>query len=127
MKRRTSEVRKGPGFRFDLIDAGLILLLVGVSIGIYGLLPDGSASLIPLYLGLSFFLFCNVFRIGNRLEAIWYVPFAVIAAGSILCGNLTLFWILVASVLEPLKWVLIAYRIWRGPYRGIFHDRLGRK
>ncbi len=127
MKWRTSEIQRSPGFRFNLIDAAVILTLVGVAIGIYVVLPDSSAFLIPLYVGLSFFLFCNVFRIGNRLEPIWYVPFAIVAAGSILCQNLTVFWLLAGCLLEPLKWTLIAYRIWRGPYRGVFHGRLSRR
>jgi len=32
-------------------------------------------ALLPAYLGLTFFLFCNVFRVGNRLEIFWCVPF----------------------------------------------------
>lgn len=105
----------------------MILTLIGIAIGIYMLLPGSSAFLIPLYVGLSFFLFCNVFRIGNRLEPIWYVPLVIVAAGSILCQNLTVFWLLVAGLLEPLKWILIAYRIWKGPYRGVFHGWLSRR
>ena len=38
-------------------------------------MPDSNMYWLPPYVGLSFFLFCNVFRIGSRMEIFWYMPF----------------------------------------------------
>ncbi len=111
MKRLTFEVQKAPGFRFNLVDLIFIFILFGVSAGIFVWSADLSICLIPLYLGGSFFLFCNVFRIGNRLEPFWYVPFALAVLYSVYVEDLWLFWLIVIFFLEPLKWVLILYRI----------------
>ena len=78
----------------------------------------------PLYLAMSFFLFCNVFRIGNRLESFWYIPFTLIAGYSVYTMDMHLFWVAAAFILEPLKWILIGYRIKKGPYIGLMYSRL---
>jgi len=129
MKWQTFEIQRTPGFRFNLIDVGLITFLCGVSAGAYSFFPETSIYGIPLYVGYSFFLFCNVFRIGNRLEPYWYVPFACVAIYGIATLDLRLFWWIVLAVLEPWKWVLIGYAFKRGRYRGIFYERasLGQK
>ena len=124
MKWLTFEVQRTPGFRFNLIDLLFILGLCATAAGTYFFLPDDSLWLIPIYLGISFFLFCNVFRIGNRLESIWYVPFTLAAIYGVCAQDLRSFWIAVACVLEPLKWVLIAYRIKKGQYVGVLCHRL---
>ena len=43
-----------------------------------------------------------------------------------LIGILALVVVALVGVLEPLKWVLIVYRIVKGPYRGILYSRVGR-
>jgi hypothetical protein len=123
MKWLTFEVQKDPGFRLNLIDAVFVAVLCAISAGVYVLLPDESLWLVPLYLGLSFFLFCNVFRIGNRLEAIWYIPFIATAVYSVYTQDLILLWVAVACILEPLKWALILYRVKKGPYVGVMSER----
>ncbi len=120
MKWLTFEVQKSPGFRFNLIDLLLILALFALSIGLHVLLPGISLFWAPLYLGLSFFLFCNVFRIGNRLEPWWYIPFFAVSMYALSVGDLVLFWWCVLLVLEPLKWGLIVFHILRRPYHGAF-------
>ena len=118
----TFKIQQEPGFRFNLADFGFIVFLCALSALLLNQLPDKSLFWIPLYLGLSFFLFCNVFRIGNRLEPFWYIPFTIVAAACLYTLNLPLFWWLVLLFLEPLKWALIIYRIKAGQYRGVFYQ-----
>ena len=119
MKLLTFEVQRESGFRLNLIDLILITLLIGVSYALYAFLPDVSLYGIPLYVGISFFCFCNIFRIGNRLEPFWYIPFFITAAYCIYTFDMQLFWSLVLFILEPWKWVLIIYHIIRRPYHGL--------
>jgi hypothetical protein len=126
MKWLTFKVQKSPGFRFNLTDLGLIVLLVATAASLYLYLPQYSFFAIPLYVGMTFFLFCNVFRIGNKLEPLWYIPFFVLAAWGVYTLNMQMFWILVGCVIEPLKWVLIVYRMKKGPYWGICYEKFDR-
>ncbi len=119
MKWRTFEFRKAPGFRLNLIDIGFLLLLLIIAVACRMILPVSSLFWIPLYLAISFFIFCNVFRIGNRLEPFWYIPFTLVAGYSVYTMKLTVFWLAVLFFLEPLKWFLIVYRIKKGPYVGV--------
>jgi len=107
-----------PGFRLTLVD---IVLLGGAFLLSWsgkGAFSDNSLFLIPGYVGLSFFLFCNVFRIGNRLEAFWYLPFAVLSIYGL--QQPEIYWLLVLGICEPLRGALICYRIRKGGYVGIF-------
>ena len=124
MKWLTFKIQREPGFRFNLIDISFIVLLCALSALIFNQLPDKSLFWIPLYLGLSFFLFCNVFRIGNRLEPFWYIPFTIVTGISLYTFDMPLFWWLVLLFLEPLKWVLIIYHIKKRPYAGIYYRKL---
>lgn len=119
MKWRAFEIQREPGFRLNLTD----LVFIGILMSLGGLLhvmrlPWPLVAL-PPYLGLSFFLFCNVFRIGNRLEPWWYVPFALVCVWGIGWQQLEWMWWLILAVLEPWKWLLIGYRIRRGGYLGV--------
>lgn len=78
----TFDIQKAPGFRLNLIDMMLIAFLLAVSAAVFFCYPHGFYWAIPLYLGASFFLFCNVFRIGTRLEAPWWIMFLAITAVS---------------------------------------------
>jgi hypothetical protein len=121
MKLRIFEVQKEPGFRLSVADLGFVVLLAVVSLLLRWLFPGTSHWGLPLYLGGSFFLFCNVFRIGNRLEICWYVPFTVLAAYGVGTDGMDRFWWQVLFVLEPIKWALVGYRVMRGPYWGAGH------
>lgn len=124
MKWLTFEIQREPGFRFNLLDLVLILLLAGLSGWLYQDIPGNTVYLAPLYLGLSFFLFCNVFRIGNRLEPLWYVPFTLWSAYCFYyASDMGLYWQGVLFGLEPLKWCLIGYRVVKGSYHGAFCKR----
>ncbi|MCW9000900.1 MAG: hypothetical protein OQK04_19470, partial [Kangiellaceae bacterium] len=81
-------------------------------------------AFIPLYLGVSFFSFCNIFRIGNRMEPFWYVPFTLITGYCIYKFNFELYWQLVFWFLEPLKWGLILLHIVKHSYRGIAYKKI---
>jgi hypothetical protein len=124
MKWLTFEVQREPGFRFNLIDLTLITTLVAVSAGWYAVFPEQHLYLLPLYVGGSFFLFCNVFRIGNRMEPPWYLCFVALTVYGFTQPEFP--WLLLLIVCETLKWALIAYRIWRGPYYGAFHRQVSR-
>ena len=109
-----------PGFRMDRVDVIFLIFLVTLSATITATIGEPAFALIPVYLGFTFFLFCNVFRIGNKLEPLWYLPFTGAAGWCLHTLNIDLFWWLVVIFLEPWKWTLIAYRIIKGPYLGIF-------
>jgi len=113
-----------PGLRIDRVDSAFIALLAALAAVLWVAMPYQGLQWLPLYLGSTFFLFCNVFRIGNRLEPLWYVPFTLAAIYCLYTLQIALLWQIVIWVLEPLKWGLIAYRIVKGPYVGVF-SRLG--
>lgn len=120
MSRLTFKIKRTPGFRFNLIDLLLILSLSALSLLLFFVFPYGGLYLLPLYVGATFFLFCNVFRIGNSLEPYWYVIFLVAAAAGIIFSDRPWFWILV--VCEPVKVVLILYSLIRPGYRGAGYE-----
>ncbi len=118
----TFKIQRAPGFRFNLIDAALILALIAVSVAWSRVDSAQHLYLLPLYLGSSFFLFCNVFRIGNRIEPVWYLTFVALAVYGLSQERFP--WPLLLCVCEGVKWALIGWRIRRGPYYGAFHRRL---
>ncbi len=124
MKWLTFEIQHEPGFRFNLTDLILITALVAASAGWYAVFPEHYLYLLPLYVGASFFLFCNVFRIGNRMEPPWYLTFVALTVYGFMQSEFP--WALLLLVCETLKWGLIAYRMRRGPYVGAFHRQLAR-
>ncbi len=119
MKWQIFSVQRQPGFRLNLTDIILIGFLIGLSYFIYSILPENSLYGVPIYFGISFFCFCNIFRIGNKLEPFWYIPFFLLAAYCIYYFDMKLFWNLVIFFLEPWKWILIIYHILRRPYHGV--------
>ena len=121
MRWLTFEIQREPGFRLNLLDLILISVLIAASAAWYAVFPDQYLYLLPLYVGGSFFLFCNVFRIGNRLEVPWYVTFVAFTVYGF--AQPTFPWLPLLVVCEVLKWFLIAYRICKGPYVGAFHQQ----
>jgi hypothetical protein len=120
------QIQRKPGFRLNILDLLFIGGLGGTAYVLHQLQPELSLWGIPLYLGVSFFGFCNVFRIGNRLEPFWYLPFSVIAAYCLSIWDLALFWKLVIYILEPLKWGLIIYHMSCRPYYGLGYHWVNR-
>jgi len=122
MKWLTFKVQKEPGFRLNLTDLIILSVLAAISYIIYSITAANYLFLLPLYIGLTFFLFCNVFRIGNRLEPFWYVPFTIIVIYGFF--HMEALWPVILCVCEPLRIFLILFRITRGSYRGIFYKEI---
>ncbi len=118
MKWSIYSIQHEPGFRLNLVDIVFIILLIALSRWLYLTFSGISLWGIPLYLGISFFCFCNIFRIGGGLEVIWYIPFAVIAFWGAYQYDLGYLWTSGIWRLEALKWALITFRIIKGPYIG---------
>ena len=111
--------RHEPGFRLTMIDImvlGMVCLLCWLGKEAFS---GHHIYLIPLYVGFSFFLFCNVIRIGNQLEVFWYIPFVVLSIYGL--NRPEIYWALVLSVCEPLRGALIIYRLRQGNYVGVFY------
>ena len=120
MKWLTFNIQREPGFRFNLTDFILIAVLIAVTLGWRAVFPVQHLYLLPLYVGGSFFLFCNVFRIGNRMEVPWYLTFVALTVYGFSQAEFP--WLLLLSVCETLKWGLIGYKVRRSPYVGAFHQ-----
>lgn len=119
-------VKRSPGFRLNLTDVIFIIVLCGLSYFLFYTIPEETLYGIPIYLGASFFCFCNVFRIGNKLEPFWYIPFLITSVYCLYSFNFKLFWSLTVFVLEPLKWLLIVYHIFCRPYYGVGYQWINR-
>lgn len=123
MKFLTFDVQKEPGFRFNLTDL-IFLILLGLSSVLihhfYGTFY--SLYLLPLYIGFTFFLFCNVFRVGRSLELIWIVSFLLITVISHYFFEQKWFGMsaLTSSLFQAIQ-VLIHIRT--ESYKGIFHRK----
>ncbi len=120
MKFLTFEIQKAPGFRFNLIDLIFILLLAMASLGLYRSFDTFmSLYILPLYVGFTFFLFCNVFRVGTRKELWWIVLFFMIAVTNYLVLGVAWFWptVVIAGMVQV---VLVVLQVRSDDYRGIF-------
>lgn len=118
MRLRLFRPAREPGFRLSMLDLLILAALGALSVWIRSMAQEHGLWLLPIYTGVSFFLFCNVFRVGNATEAFWYIPFVLcVAVGLVYPDRL---WWIVLCVCEPIRLVLIAYRIAKGPYVGVF-------
>jgi len=125
MKWLTFEIHRGPGFRLNLIDILFVLILSGLSLWIRSILLESYFWLVPLYLALTFFLYCNVFRIGTALEVMWCIPFVAIAIWVIVSDSRSN-WLLGFVIVESWKWILILYKLLSGSYRGAGHRTINK-
>ena len=120
MKFQIFKVQKEKGFRINLVDIVFIILLIGVSMFIFkeiGYLDN--IYLLPLYVGFTFFLFCNVFRLTTKYELVWTVIFALVTAISFhfFAEN----WVLITiGSLSCVQLVEIVLHIRSDDYRGVF-------
>ncbi len=126
MKLLTFKKQTQAGFRLNISDVIFISLLSALSYLLYVILPELSLYLIPIYLGASFFCFCNIFRIGNKLEPFWYIPFVIVSLYCLNTFDFPLFWALVLYILEPLKWALIIYSMTQNSYHGLGYKWINR-
>ena len=125
MRWHPYKVRRDPGFRLNLIDITVLCGMCLLSWLGREAFADHYLYLLPVYVGISFFSFCNVFRIGNRLEPVWYVPFLALTLYGLTKPEI--FWLLVLGVCEPLRIGLVVYRISKGNYVGAFYRSRGEK
>lgn len=88
------------------VPLGLLFL---AAIGLYILLPGSYYFILPLYIGLTFYLFCNVFRVGNAPEALWYLTFISITL--ITFHRPGLYALLIVTVCVPLQAGIILWRL----------------
>ena len=123
MSLLTFKVQKEPGFRFNLTDLIFIILLVITSISIYNSYGRYySLYLLPLYVGSTFFLFCNVFRVGTRLELVWIVSFLLISIAS--HHFFSEQWLEVSAICSSaVQAIEIFLHTSSKNYRGLFHER----
>jgi len=103
--------------RLNLIDLALLAGAGAVSWLAHDAFTAHGLFWIPLYVAGTFFLFCNVFRIGNRLEPVWYLTFATVSAWGLLHPEY--YWLAVLAICEPLKLALVIYVIRHGDYHGL--------
>ena len=124
MNWKTFKTEKKPGFRFNLIDIIFILTITAITVLLFHITDKTEISFIPMYIGFTFFLFCNVFRIGNKLEALWYIPFTLFSVYSINEMNIRLFWLGTLFIFEPFKILIFLHCIKSDSYIGAFYERL---
>ena len=119
MNIRIFDVQKEKGFRINLVDMLFIALLIGSSVYIYTQLGNlGYYFLLPLYVGFSFFLFCNVFRLKTRDEMIWTFLFLTIV--SITFEHFPNSWVIYTiGASFVIQAVLIVFHVGSEGYRGV--------
>ena len=115
-----SKVKKEVGFRINFIDIIFIVLIGTASYYLYTILGRSeNLYLLPLYVGFTFFLFCNVFRLRTKDELIWTLFFLL---SSFVTYNLVpAHWVAITlSLSSLLQAVLIGFAVRSDGYRGIF-------
>jgi len=119
MKFQIFKVQKEKGFRINLVDIIFILLLMGASSYIYKTVETmGYYFLLPLYVGFTFFLFCNVFRLKTKDEMLWTLFF--IAITTITLNFFEAYWVLLTIFISFLFQLLLIIRNFRSEgYRGV--------
>lgn len=106
-----------PGFRCNLADVAMLAASLGLSLWMAGA-GFGEPSWLPAYVTATFFLFCNVFRIGRPMEVAWSAV-AVAAFLHALAADLP-FWRTALPVTLPATAAAVAWAAAAGRYRGVF-------
>ena len=104
------------GFRFSLRDLLVTLAVAGLTWGLVHW--RGALGWLPAVVLGHFFLFCNVFGIGNRRELIWAAVFIVNALAWSLTGSVR--WGPILLTQTPVTALLCLRAIFDPRYRGIF-------
>jgi len=115
-----SKVKKEVGFRINLVDIIFITLLASASYYLYTILGSSeNLYLLPLYVGFTFFLFCNVFRLRTKEEFVWTLFFLLSSF-----MTYTFFhahWVAITLGFSSLlQAVLIGFAVRSSGYRGVF-------
>jgi len=108
--------KREPGFRVNAGD----ILLIGVCLGISAWLSNigmGPVSWVPAYVVATFFLFCNVFRIGRAQELVWAACFTAVSMAALYLEMP--YWETVLPVSIPVT-AAVVFWAWRtGSYNGV--------
>jgi len=108
---------RGPshGFRCSGSDVAVVAVGGAATWAAWGE-PPHFAALIPVVLG-HFFLFCNVFRIGTRLELGWTTAFVVNFTAWLVCDAFT--WAAVLATQAPITVAVLGYALVQPGYHGV--------
>lgn len=109
-------IERAPGFRLNLTDLLVIAACVAAS---WWIRTDGSGFplwWVPAYTAASFFLFCNVLRVGTLLELPWV---AALALGCGLCLGADWHPATVLLLGEPVRLLVAWWSVRIGWYRGV--------
>ena len=116
------KAQKEPGFRLSLGDVFLGAALGGLS-WVLSSVPDLAPIWpLPVHVFLTYFCFCNVFRIGLKQEVCW-MAVAVAAFAACLASGIDPY----PSVIPPTVAMMVVSITWsalRGRYNGVFHRRV---
>jgi hypothetical protein len=104
-----------PGFRLSALDA--VVLLAALIIESWAWWHGHDLLLLAGYVPLTFFLFCNVFRIARSLELIWAGTFALLAGLALTQGQPSIGAVLGISATLTVLLILIAMH--RPDYHGV--------
>ena len=86
----------------------IYIIVLCAAFGLHLLMPGTLYFLVPLYIGMTFYIFCNVFRVGNAPEAVWYTVFIAVTLFAFHRPRLYLLLILLLCV--PLQAGIIIWR-----------------
>lgn len=102
-----------PGFRFSLLDAGILL----AGIATVCCAPKEIALVTATAVG-HFFLFCNVFRISRGPELTWAALFVMLSSSTMTTGRPP--WGITISAACGLAAILICRELKLPSYHGVF-------
>lgn len=104
------------GFRFSPMDAAVLVAGAALTWALWR--PMGQfALLVPVTLG-HFFLFCNVFRVGNGRELLWTAAFVANFTAWAIMGEFS--WLGVLAVQAPVTLGIVLAAVRSPRYRGVF-------
>lgn len=118
--KHTLEHQTHPGFRpgFRLGRFDMVFLGLGAAAAYFAFTLGSLKVAIPAYVILTFFLYCNVFRIRRTPELIWAGSFTLITLASFYFGWPS--WPMVFAAGITLTIVLIVLEMRHPSYHGIF-------
>lgn len=115
--------KNGPGFRCSRLDLPVIVISILVAFLAYSWIGQW-ALVLPVVLG-HFFLFCNVFRIGNRLEYVWAGIFLVNVSVWTFLDDLD--WLRIMIWQSPVTLLILFIAVRRSNYHGVGYTLLHKK
>ena len=106
--------KRPAGFRFSIWDAVIVAVMAILTWRLW-LVSELLVWLCPMTAG-HFFLFCNVFRVGNRAELIWAIALLTNVAFWVFFG--TLDWVVIMWIQAPVTIAVIVWAILQKDYHG---------